>query len=57
MAELKKKKYIAVNGLNLNCTDKNPAGVRVEPGESVPDTVKVETLKDLLANGDIEEGE
>lgn len=51
-----KKTHIATVGLNLNCTEKNPQGQRVEAGDPIPD-VKPELLKQLLADGDIKEAE
>lgn len=54
MADEKKKKYIAVVGINFDGLKGKP---RAEPGDPIPDGLKPETIKDLLANGDIKEAE
>ncbi len=58
MAELKgkSKKYVATVGLNLNCTEKNPQGQRIEAGDPIPE-MKADAIKQLLADGDIKEAE
>ena len=48
----KKKQYIAKMGIDFEGLKGKP---HCEPGDTIPDGVSEATIKDLLANGDIEE--
>lgn len=52
MASVEKKRYIAKVGINFDGLKDKP---RVEPGQLIPNNVPEATIKDLLADGVIEE--